>query len=74
MPRAQGTKHLQVYMTQEALESVNEQAREKGYKITSEYLRDLIKKDIEGDGKSIDFGVDRGGYRGGPKDKRQEDA
>lgn len=73
MPRKEGTKHLQIYMAQEALDAVNEHARSKGYKITSEYLRDLIQKDIEADGKSIDFGIDRGGWRGEPKDQPQDD-
>lgn len=63
MPRKQGTKHIQIYLSQEALEEVTQHARDKGYKVTTEYVRDLIQKDMEGDGKVIDFGIDRGGYR-----------
>lgn len=63
MPRKEGTKHIQIYLSQEALEDVTEHARAKGYKITAEYVRKLIEDDMEKDGKAVDFGIERGGYR-----------
>jgi hypothetical protein len=60
MPRGENTKHIQVYMTQEALDKVAKRA--KGLESTlSDYLRHLIKKDFESQGEEIDFGVKWGG-------------
>lgn len=68
MPRKEGTKHLQVYMNEAAIEVVTAHAKERGYEIMADYLRDLIKQDMESHGKIVDFGIERGGWRGGGKD------
>jgi hypothetical protein len=60
-------KYLQVYMDETAVEAVTEHAKERGYKLMTDYLRDLIKQDMEKNGKIVDFGIDRGGWRGGGK-------
>lgn len=65
-------KYLQVYMDETALETVTEHAKARGYKLMTDYLRDLIKKDIEASGKTVDFGIDRGGWRGGTKEQIED--
>lgn len=44
-------------------ESVNEMARRRGFKITSDYLRSLIEADAKAHGEEFHFEVNRGGYR-----------
>lgn len=69
MPRKEGTKHLQVYMIGEAIEAITEHAKQLGYKTMTDYLRALIEEDMKKHGKTIEFGIERGGWRGGPKDE-----
>lgn len=45
-------------------EKVNELARKRGYKITSDYLRMLISEDAKKHNLNVDFDVNRGGWRG----------
>lgn len=58
-----GYTSLSVNMLPEELKAVNELARARGFKITSDYLRHLIAEDAKNHGHNIDFDVDRGGYR-----------
>lgn len=60
MPRGENTKHIQVYMTQEALDKVAKRAKTLDATL-SDYLRRLIKQDLESAGEEIDFGVKWGG-------------
>ena len=73
MPRGENTKHIQVYMDIEALESVNTHAKEIGYETVSDYVRDLIKANMEGYGKAVDFKIKRGAPRAGDKESQSEE-
>jgi len=51
----------------EEKEAVYALARERGFKIASDYLRHLIESDSEALSKPMKFEVDRGGNRKGKK-------
>lgn len=70
MPRKISTKYVAVYMSDEAINVLKIVSRQKGYKAVGEYVRDLIKHDIEAAGEVIDFGLDEWG---GPGRKTQSD-
>jgi hypothetical protein len=70
MPRKAGRSALSVPMTDDELDQVHKLAKNRGYKVTADYIRNLIEMDAKGQGQSFKFKVDRGGYRGG--DKKEE--
>lgn len=69
MPRKEGKKYLNVAMTESELQTVHSLAQRRGYKITADYIRDLIIQDARSHGEDMTFNVDRGGYRGGDKEE-----
>ena len=64
MPRKATTKYVAVYMSDDAINALKDISRQKGYKAVGEYVRDLIKRDIETEGGEIDFGLDEWGGPG----------
>lgn len=68
MPRKKGTKHIQIYMAEEAIEAVTEHAKSIGHGFMADYVRALIQEDMAKHGKTVEFGIERGGWRGGPKE------
>lgn len=71
MPPKASTKAIAVYMAAEAIETMKKVSQQKGYKSLGEYVRDLIRQDVEASGKTIDFGLDDWGgtgRRGGKAD------
>lgn len=54
---------LMINVSPEERDQVHALARQRGYKITSDYLRMLIETDAKAHGAEIKFDVDRGGYR-----------
>lgn len=39
----------------------------------ADLVRDALRRYAESKGETLDLSMDRGGYRGGPKDKRDAD-
>jgi len=70
MPAKPTTKYIAVYMGNNAINVLKALSRKKGFKAVGEYVRDLIKRDIQADGGEIDFGLDDWG---GPGRKAQSD-
>ncbi len=64
MPAKSTTKHIAVYMSNQAIDVVKAIAQRKGYKAVGEYIRDLIKRDVEHEEGEIDFGLDEWGGKG----------
>lgn len=63
MPRSSGSKPFHIAMTEEEKELVKGFAQERGFKVTADYIRNLIEQDRARLGKPFKFDVDRGGYR-----------
>jgi hypothetical protein len=57
-----GYTFLTINTLPEELQAVNELARARGFRFTSDYQRYLITEDAKSHGHNIDFDVDRGGY------------
>lgn len=55
---------ITINVSPEERDRVHELAQQRGYKITSDYLRMLIEEDAAAHGVELKFEVDRGGYRG----------
>ena len=55
---------ISVNVSTDERETVNQLAKDRGYKFTSDYLRALIEADAAAHGVNFKFDVDRGGYRG----------
>jgi hypothetical protein len=64
VPRKATTKYVAVYMSDEAIDTLKTLSKQKGFKAVGEYVRDLIKRDIESEGEEIDFGLDEWGGPG----------
>ncbi len=58
-----GYTSLSVNVSPKELEAVNELAHDRGFDITSDYVRHLIEEDAKAHGKAVKFAVKRGGYR-----------
>lgn len=69
MPRKEGKKAVHISVTESELERVNQAAKQRGFKVTADYLRDLIEKDMAAHGEDFKFEVNRGGYRGATADE-----
>lgn len=54
---------LGINVSPEERAEVHRLAKERGYKITSDYLRYLIEQDAKANGVEIKFDVNRGGDR-----------
>lgn len=68
MPRKEGMKPIHILVQDEQRQKINAFAAKRGFKMTSDYIRSLIQKDMRDLGEDIELNdVDRGGYRGGPK-------
>lgn len=63
MPRKEGSVPLHIIVSAEDRERINTFAASKGFKVTADYIRNLIEKDMQANGEEIDLAVDRGGYR-----------
>lgn len=58
------TVMLGINVSTKERDEVHKLARQRGYKITSDYLRDLIIADAKAHNIEIEFDLNRGGYRG----------
>jgi hypothetical protein len=68
MPRKTDSAQLVIHLASESeRELVHKQAKKRGYKITADYLRDLISRDMTEAGDPHKFDVDRGGNRREPQ-------
>lgn len=63
MPRKEGSVPIHILVSEENRERISGYARQRGFKVTADYIRHLIQADMETHGEVIDLGVDRGGYR-----------
>lgn len=70
MSRSQGNRGLNVTMSDDELKTVHRIARDRGYSVTSDYVRSLIETDINAHGEDFRFKVNRGGYRERKPDTR----
>jgi hypothetical protein len=73
MPRKPDSRGLNITMRQEDLEVVKKTAQKRGFKVTSDYLRNLIEKDKEAHNEPFKFTVNRGGYRKRSSEGEDED-
>lgn len=64
MPAKPTTKYIAVYMSDDAINMLKIISRRRGYKAVGEYVRDLIRRDVEDLGEKIDFGLDEWGGSG----------
>lgn len=63
MPRSPDKGALHITMSDADLQVVHQAARDRGFKLTSDYVRALIEADLSAQGIEFRFSVDRGGYR-----------
>ncbi len=59
----EGYKTIIINLSDAEREHVHTLARNRGFKITSDYLRSLIEADAKAQGDGFKFEVNRGGYR-----------
>ena len=71
MPKKASTTAIALLMSFENRERINAFAASQGYKVTSDYIRNLIETDMKAKGADIDLSVDRGGYRIRNEDKEE---
>lgn len=57
MPRKEGIKSIDIPIGESAREMVKEVAGGAGYKSMADYIRDLIRRDVESRGLSFDDGL-----------------
>jgi hypothetical protein len=62
MPR-KNIEAIQIHVPQGTREKIKSYAESKKYAVFSDYIRELIEKDMRAAGVDIDLNVDRGGYR-----------
>lgn len=63
MPRKDGMKPIHILVSGEQRDQIAAFADKQGFKVTSDYIRSLIQKDMKDNGEAIDLSVDRGGHR-----------
>lgn len=68
MARKEGMKPIHILVTKGQRDQINSFAERRGYKTTSDYIRELIQEDMTRAGTSIDLTVNRGGWRGGHRE------
>ena len=61
-----------IMIPSKAYETIEDLAIEEGRPM-ADLVRDALRRYTESKGRTLDLSVDRGGYRGGPKEKRQDD-
>lgn len=69
MPKKASTTAIALLMSFENREKITDFATSQGYKITSDYIRNLIQSDMRSKGVDINLSPDRGGYRIRNEDK-----
>lgn len=57
MPRKEGVKSIDIPIGESAREVVKEAAGAAGYRSMADYVRDLIRRDVESRGLSFDDGL-----------------
>lgn len=60
MGRATDLKHISIYLTDEAKRIIAHHARKLDYIVTTDYIRDLIERDLKAHGTHINLEVKRG--------------
>jgi hypothetical protein len=66
------TTNVMINVKPEERDYVNELARKRGYKITSDFIRALIEGEAAAAGDDFKFEVNRGGYRERLRDDERE--
>lgn len=69
MPRKADASSITLLISAENREKINAFAASQGFKITADYLRNLIEADMRSKGVDINLSPDRGGYRIRNEDK-----
>jgi hypothetical protein len=72
MPKKASTTAIALLMSFENREKIGVFAASQGYKVTSDYIRNLIEADMKAKGVDIDLSPDRGGYRIRNEDKDKD--
>ena len=60
MGRATDLKHIQIYVSEQARDVINDHARKLDFVVTTDYIRKLIDDDLKAHGIHIDLEVSRG--------------
>lgn len=63
MARKDEMKPLHILVSESNRTRINKYALSKGFKVTADYIRELIERDMQANGEDINLSVDRGGYR-----------
>lgn len=73
MPRKEGIGSIDIPIAGDAREVIKQVAADAGYKSMADYVRDLIRRDVEARGQSFDDGLSEWG-RGRKKKTEESDA